>query len=409
MPMSALNTGGGMKRMLGGMPHILSIAHGPGRIAFSRDAAGEVVVLPLHPSMELDVREHAFLAGTHSLDYSFVRIKGLANMLHGGGGMYMDRFVTQHEPGLLLLHGYGNVFQKTLQPGEKIMVEPGGFLYKDSSVTMNAVQQNVKTGLMQPRHVPGRDDRPRPGRHPVHVRPPRLRVGTPCRCHPRGAYTCPYCRMASDGGGGTCPHCGAPIDVRLRVSDSGWVEQPPIRDMARIRFSRSTCQISGTYVPVAEMGLHDDDWVYFSHHALLHADPQVRLDTMQMKGGWNRMLAGMPLIMMTAQGPGHIAFSADQPGETLAVPLHARPGRRRGRAPLPARHRERHLPAGRTPACGSPPGTATTQERHYPLGQTIDRFVGPGRPRPAAAARPRQHVHPRPGTAASGSWSSRAG
>jgi hypothetical protein len=62
--------------------------------------------------------------------------------------MYMDRFVTHAEPGLLLLHGYGNVFQKTLQPGEKILVEPGGFLYKDSSVTMNAVQQNVKTGLM---------------------------------------------------------------------------------------------------------------------------------------------------------------------------------------------------------------------------------------------------------------------
>jgi uncharacterized protein (AIM24 family) len=106
------------------------------------------VVLPLHPSMELDVREHAFLAGTHSLDYSFVRIKGLANVLHGGSGMYMDRFVTRNEPGLLLLHGYGNVFQKTLQHGEKIMVEPGGFLYKDSSVTMNAIKQNVKTGLM---------------------------------------------------------------------------------------------------------------------------------------------------------------------------------------------------------------------------------------------------------------------
>jgi uncharacterized protein (AIM24 family) len=99
--------------------------------------------------MELDVREHAFLAGTHSLTYSFVRIKGLANVLHGGGGMYMDRFVTHNEPGLLLLHGYGNVFQKTLQPGEKILVEPGGFLYKDSTVNMNAVQQNVKTGLMR--------------------------------------------------------------------------------------------------------------------------------------------------------------------------------------------------------------------------------------------------------------------
>ena len=134
VPVSALNTGGGLKRMLGGMPHIVTLAHGPGRIALSRDATGEVVVLPLHPSMEIDVREHAFLAGTHTLTYSFVRL-GFANVLHGGGGMYMDRFITQQWPGLLLLHGYGNVFQKTLQPGEKIQVEPGGFLYKDSTVT----------------------------------------------------------------------------------------------------------------------------------------------------------------------------------------------------------------------------------------------------------------------------------
>jgi uncharacterized protein (AIM24 family) len=60
----------------------------------------------------------------------------------------MDRFVTHQEQGLLLLHGYGNVFQKTLNPGEKILVEPGGFLYKDSSVQMNTVKQNIRTGLM---------------------------------------------------------------------------------------------------------------------------------------------------------------------------------------------------------------------------------------------------------------------
>jgi uncharacterized protein (AIM24 family) len=142
---------------------------------------------------------------------------------------------------------------------------------------------------------------------------------------PSATYTCPYCRMAGDGSGTSCPHCGAPVDVKLRIADSGWAEQPPIRDMARIRFSRSTCQISGTYVPVAEMGLNGDDWVYFSHHVLLHSDTAIRLNNLPMRGGWNRMLAGMPLIMMTAQGPGHIAFSSNHPGETLAIPLA--PGR----------------------------------------------------------------------------------
>ncbi|HZQ59635.1 MAG TPA: AIM24 family protein, partial [Acidimicrobiales bacterium] len=147
--LASQNTGGGLKRMLGGMPFVVTQAHGPGRIAFSRDATGEVVVLPLHPSMELDVRGHAFLVASHSIGYSFVQIKGLVNVLHGGEGMYMDRFVTQDQPGLLLLHGYGNVFERTLGDGERILVEPGGFLYKDSSVTMNVAQQNIKTGLLR--------------------------------------------------------------------------------------------------------------------------------------------------------------------------------------------------------------------------------------------------------------------
>ena len=50
-----------MKRALAGMPFIISVAQGPGRVAFSRDATGELVLLPLHPGMEMDVREHAFL------------------------------------------------------------------------------------------------------------------------------------------------------------------------------------------------------------------------------------------------------------------------------------------------------------------------------------------------------------
>ncbi len=147
VPLSSLPTSGGMKRTIGGMPHIVTVANGPGRIAFSRDAPGELVVLPLHPGMEIDVREHAFLLASHSIQYSFVRIKGLANLLHGGNGMFMDRFITAQQPGLLLLHGNGDVLQRTLRPGEKILVEPGGFLYKDSTVGMQAVQMPLRTGL----------------------------------------------------------------------------------------------------------------------------------------------------------------------------------------------------------------------------------------------------------------------
>jgi uncharacterized protein (AIM24 family) len=149
VPLSSMNTGAGLKRSIAGMPHIITVASGPGRIAFSRNAPGELVVLPLHPGMELDVREHAFLVASHSIQYSFIRIKGLVNLLHGGNGMYIDRFVTAGYPGMLLLHGNGDVLERTLRPGEKIMVEPGGFLYKDSTVQMQAVQMPLKAGLLR--------------------------------------------------------------------------------------------------------------------------------------------------------------------------------------------------------------------------------------------------------------------
>ena len=74
--------------------------------------------------------------------------------------------------------------------------------------------------------------------------------------HGAATYTCPYCRMVNnDDGAATCPRCGAPVDIRLRVSNSGWCKQPPIRDMARLQFGASHCQSEGTYVPVADFNL----------------------------------------------------------------------------------------------------------------------------------------------------------
>lgn len=191
------------------------------------------------------------------------------------------------------------------------------------------------------------------------------------------AYTCPFCRMSSQGAGHTCQFCGAPVDVRLRVTDSGWLEQPAIRDMARIRFGHSTCQITGTYVPVAEMALHDDDWVWFSHHALLHRDLNVSLDNLPMKGGWKRMRAGLPLVMMWAKGPGNIAFSASEPGETLAVPLA--PGR-----VIDVVEHTFLVATGnvqydwQNASVWFTTGTGDDTEWHYPVGQTMDRFVATG-------------------------------
>ena len=103
--------------------------------------------MPLHTGMELDVREHAFVLGSHHINYTFQRIKGLRNILFGGQGMFMDRFITGDAPGLLILHGYGNIFERRLEAGESILIEPGAFLYKDSTVQMEVEPLPIKLGL----------------------------------------------------------------------------------------------------------------------------------------------------------------------------------------------------------------------------------------------------------------------
>jgi uncharacterized protein (AIM24 family) len=191
-------------------------------------------------------------------------------------------------------------------------------------------------------------------------------------------YVCPYCRTPSDATAPTCPNCGAPIDVRQVVSTSGWEELPRIRDLARIQFGQSTCQVSGKYVPVADMRLAEGDSVYFSHHVLLYADPTVQMTALSMGKGWDRTLAGMPLIMMQATGPGNIAFSEDKAGETVAVPLE------HGQAVEVHEHRFLAATSGVSYTWQKSGIWYNTidgndQKTHRPMGRYLDRFESDGR------------------------------
>ncbi len=122
------------KRMIAGMPFMLTGASGPGRIAFSRDLArgvvpiaypsrphrystgqaGHVFGLHLKPGMSVDAREHQWLAATENVEYAFSRVKGAANMLLGGTGFFIDTFSCPAREGILWLHGFGNVFEVML-------------------------------------------------------------------------------------------------------------------------------------------------------------------------------------------------------------------------------------------------------------------------------------------------------
>ena len=139
---------GALKRAIAGMQVFVTEASGSGQIAFSRDGAGHIFALHLRQGEEVQVREHQFLAATQNIDYTFERVKGISNMLMGGTGFFIDKFHGHQGEGILWLHGYGNVFEKVLAPGEVIEVEPGGWLYKDVSVKMDTNIQRLTTGLL---------------------------------------------------------------------------------------------------------------------------------------------------------------------------------------------------------------------------------------------------------------------
>ena len=138
---------GALKRMVAGIQVFVTQAHGPGRIAFSRDGVGHVFAIHLGRNEAIDVREHQFLAATEAVDYTFSRVKGAATMLLGGTGFFIDTFSCRKQEGILWLHGYGNVFEITLQQGEQIDIEPGGWIYKDQSVQMQTITQRLSTGF----------------------------------------------------------------------------------------------------------------------------------------------------------------------------------------------------------------------------------------------------------------------
>jgi uncharacterized protein (AIM24 family) len=129
------------RRFFAGMPIFLSEARGPGNLAVSRESVGQIVALPLGPGQAIDVREHQFLLATDSVEYGSAAVGGgvataLFTRPNSRAGLYVDRFTGRGEGGLVLLHGYGNVFEKLLAPDEALDVEPGAWLWKDAGVRM---------------------------------------------------------------------------------------------------------------------------------------------------------------------------------------------------------------------------------------------------------------------------------
>lgn len=139
---------GGFKRVLAGMPVLMTEASGPGQMGFSRDGAGHIMGIHLKHGEGIEMREHQFLAATGTVDYTYTRVKGISNILMGGSGFFIDHFNAQHGEGIVWMHGYGNMFEVMLGAGESIDIEPGGWVYKDRTVQMETQFQKFSTGFL---------------------------------------------------------------------------------------------------------------------------------------------------------------------------------------------------------------------------------------------------------------------
>src|SRR6266566_2840857 len=99
---------------------------------------------------------------------------------------------------------------------------------------------------------------------------------------------CQWCKAQNEPERTSCNTCGAPLDKKNLVSDSGWTEAPRLRDMTEFRFASSTCQIEGEIVPVAEVALGHGDAVFFEHHVMLWKEPGVPMSALNTGGGRRR-------------------------------------------------------------------------------------------------------------------------
>ena len=162
-----------VRRAFAGMPLLLLQVESGGEVAFSRDAPGHVVALHLQAGEGIQVREHQFLAATQNIEYDYSRMKGFANMMFGGG-FFIDQFMCTSGEGVVWVHGYGNVFEKTLEAGETIDIEPGGWLFYDHSVSMSQEIYGFKSGFLGRRREPRLQPlhRPRPDRPAERLLPP---------------------------------------------------------------------------------------------------------------------------------------------------------------------------------------------------------------------------------------------
>ncbi|HEY4456852.1 MAG TPA: AIM24 family protein, partial [Pseudonocardiaceae bacterium] len=105
----------------------------------------------------------------------------------------------------------------------------------------------------------------------------------------------------------------------------------------------------------------------------------AQLSNMSLAGGWSRVMAGLPLIMVEGRGPGHIALSDNHAGDIVTLPLQ------NGQSIWVREHRflvatGQIKYSWQRSGIWFTTGSGDDRETHYPLGMFGDIFTAPADP-----------------------------
>lgn len=115
----------GLGRMVSGESLFMTTytaKRGGGKIAFTPEAPGRVLAMPLEAGQTLLCQRDAFMCAENSVDLSVHFHKRLGAGLFGGEGFFLQRV---EGPGHVFFEIAGEAYETTLDSGETLSVDPG--------------------------------------------------------------------------------------------------------------------------------------------------------------------------------------------------------------------------------------------------------------------------------------------
>ncbi|HIW15952.1 MAG TPA: TIGR00266 family protein [Firmicutes bacterium] len=112
-------------------------AEGDGVIAFGASFPGKIIPIEISPDREMILQKRAFLASTCGIELSIHFSKKLGAGFFGGEGFIMQKLSGR---GLVFVEIDGDIVERTLAPGEQLIVDTGNVAAFECGVNMEIRQ-----------------------------------------------------------------------------------------------------------------------------------------------------------------------------------------------------------------------------------------------------------------------------